>query len=208
MRSASLCAWFKELHFNFAAQPSLRAWLSCFFTGGTQRKTAAAALVSYGNSRAAGRLSADINTIFENCDNRKRTAVPGKTHVQQSFFAPKRADGALCSARYSGLPTPFPNSRHKRNCDASRNFIDCNPQKARRRKSRQQGTVHSLRSTKKAKADSPLTRTAGCYPSSNKVFIREMLPPHRNMTMSVRKASFTELSIAELRFCCTKIVIF
>ena len=43
MRSASLCAWFKELHFNFAAQPSLRAWLSCFFTGGTQRKTAAAA---------------------------------------------------------------------------------------------------------------------------------------------------------------------
>ena len=90
MRSASLCAWFKELHFNFAAQPSLRAWLSCFFTGGTQRKTAAAALVSYGNSLAAGRLSADINTIFENCDNRKRTAIPGKTHVQQSFFLHQR----------------------------------------------------------------------------------------------------------------------
>ena len=149
MRSASLCAWFKELHFNFAAQPSLRAWLSCFFTGGTQRKTAAAALVFYGNSRAAVRLSADINTIFENCDNRKRTAILGKTHVQQSFFAQKRADGALCSARYSGLPTPFPNSRHKRNCDASRNFIDCNPQKARRRKSRQQGTVHPCTVPKK-----------------------------------------------------------
>jgi len=47
------------LHFSFAAQPNLRAWLSCFFTGGTQRETAAAALVFYRNSRAAGRLSAD-----------------------------------------------------------------------------------------------------------------------------------------------------
>ena len=36
----------------------------------------------------------------------------------------------------------------------------------------------------------------------------DVTPPHRNMTMSARKVSFTELSIAELRFCCTKIVIF
>ena len=54
----------------------------------------------------------------------------------------------------------------------------------------------------KAKADSLLTRTAGRHPSSNKAFIREMFP-HRNVTMSARKVSFTELSIAELRFCCT-----
>ena len=43
---------------------------------------------------------------------------------------------------------PFPYSRQRRNCDASRNFIDCNPQKARRRKSRQQGTVHSCTAQK------------------------------------------------------------
>ena len=146
MRSASLCAWFKELHFNFAAQPSLRAWLSCFFTGGTQRKTAAAALVFYGNSRAASRLSADWQMQRL---NKKGLLYWAKPMYSSPFFAPKRADGALCSARYSGLPTPFPNSRHKRNCDASRNFIDCNPQKARCRKSRQQGTVHSCAVPKK-----------------------------------------------------------
>ena len=39
-------------------------------------------------------------------------------------------------------------------------------------------------------------------------FYKGDVPPHRNMTMSARKVSFTELSIAELRFCCTKIVIF
>ena len=39
-------------------------------------------------------------------------------------------------------------------------------------------------------------------------FYKGGVTPHRNMTMSVRKVSFTELSIAELRFCCTKIVIF
>ena len=67
--------------------------------------------------------------MTERVEYTKRTAILGKTHVEQSFFAQKRADGTLCGARYSGLPTPFPNSRHKRNCDASRNFIDCNPQK-------------------------------------------------------------------------------
>ena len=73
---------------------------------------------------------------------------------------------------------PFPYSKQSRNYDASSNFIDCNPQKARRRKFRQQGTVHSLRSTKKAKADSLLTRTAGCYPSSNKAFYKgDVTPP-------------------------------
>ena len=40
-----------------------RAWLSCFFTGGMQRKTAAAALVSYGNSRAAGKFPTNQQRI-------------------------------------------------------------------------------------------------------------------------------------------------
>ena len=93
--------------------------------------------------------------------NIKRTAILGKTHVEQSFFAQKRADGTLCSARYSGLSTPFPNSRQNRNCDASRNFIDCNPQKARRRKPRQQGVPSCT--TQKAKGYSLLTRTAGRF---------------------------------------------
>ena len=94
--------------------------------------------------------------------NIKRTAILGKTHVEQSFFAQKKTDGTPCSARHPGLPTPFPYSRQRRNCDASRNFIDCNPQKARRRKSRQQGTAHSC-TAQKAKVDSPLTRTADCF---------------------------------------------
>ena len=94
--------------------------------------------------------------------NIKRTAILGKTHVQQSFFAQKKTDGTLCSARHSGLPTPFPYSRQRRNYDASRNFIDCNPQKARRRKFRQQRSAH-LCATQKAKVDSLLTRTADCF---------------------------------------------
>ena len=105
--------------------------------------------------------------MTERVEYTKRTAILGKTHVQQSFFAQKRADGTLCSARYPDLPTPFPYSKQSRNCDASSNFIDCNPQKARRRKFRQQRSAH-LCATQKAKVDSPLTRTADCFPSSNK----------------------------------------
>ena len=50
--------------------------------------------------------------------------------------------------------------------------------------------LYSLHSTKKAKADSLLTRTAGCYPSSNKVFIREMLPPPPPQHDHVRTEGF------------------
>ena len=46
------------------------------------------------------------------------------------------------------------------------------------------------------------------FPSRNKAFKKRGSPSHRNMTLSVRKASFTGFSIAELHFCCTKIVIF
>ena len=67
--------------------------------------------------------------MTERVEYTKRTAILGKTHVEQSFFAQKRADGTLCSARYPDLPTPFPYSKQSRNCDASSNFIDCNPQK-------------------------------------------------------------------------------
>ena len=67
--------------------------------------------------------------MTERVEYTKRTAILGKTHVEQSFFAQKRADGTLCSARHPGLPTPFPYSKQSRNCDASSNFIDCNPQK-------------------------------------------------------------------------------
>ena len=113
--------------------------------------------------------------------NIKRTAILRKTHVQQSFFAQKKTDGTLCSARHSGLPTPFPYSKQSRNCDASSNFIDCNPQKARRRKFRQQRSAH-LCATQKAKVDSPLTRTADCFPSSNKALKKKgvTLPPQRD----------------------------
>lgn len=128
--------------------------------------------------------------------------------MYSSPFLQKKTDGALCSARDSGLPTPFPYSKQNRKCDASRSFIDCNPQKARRRKLRQQGTAHSC-TAQKAKVYSLLTRTAGCsFPSSNKAFKKRVFPSHRNTTLSARKASFTASSIAELHFCCTKIVIF
>ena len=46
------------------------------------------------------------------------------------------------------------------------------------------------------------------FPSSNKAFKKRGSPSHRNTTLSARKASFTGSSIAELHFCCTKIVIF
>ena len=59
----------------------------------------------------------------------KKDCSTGQNPCRAVLFAQKKTDGTLCSARYSGLPMPFPNSRHKRNCDASRNFIDCNPQK-------------------------------------------------------------------------------
>ena len=114
--------------------------------------------------------------------NIKRTAILGKTHVQQSFFVQKKTDGTLCSARDSGLPTPFPYSKQNRNCDASSNFIDCNPQKARRRKFRQQDTVHPC-TARKAKGYSLLTRTADCsFPSRNKAFKKRgsPLPPQHD----------------------------
>lgn len=119
--------------------------------------------------------------MTERVEYTKRTAILGKTHVEQSFFAQKRADGTLCSARYPDLPTPFPYSKQSRNCDASSNFIDCNPQKARRRKFRQQRSAH-LCATQKAKVDSLLTRTAGRFPSSNKALKKKgvTLPPQRD----------------------------
>lgn len=43
---------------------------------------------------------------------------------------------------------------------------------------------------------------------ATKLLKRRVLPSHRNVTMSARKASFTGFSIAELRLCCTKTVIF
>ena len=94
--------------------------------------------------------------------NIKRTAILGKTHVQQSFFEQKKTGGTLCSARYPGLPMPFPYSRQRRNCDASRNFIDCNPQKGPPQKVPSAEVCASLRNPK-AKVDSLLTRTADCF---------------------------------------------
>ena len=140
--------------------------------------------------------------------NIKRTAIPGKTHVQQSFFVQKKTDGTLCSARYPGLPMPFPYSRQRRNCDASRNFIDCNPQKARRRKSRQQGTVHFCTAQKSKGRQPAYTHRRLFFHPATKLLKRRVFPSHRNVTMSARKASFTGSSITELHFCCTKIVIF
>ena len=141
--------------------------------------------------------------------NIKRTAILGKTHVEQSFFTQKRADGTLCSARSPGLPMPFPYSRQRRNCDTSRNFIDCNPQKVRRRKPRQQGTVHSCTAQKSKGRQPAYTHRRLFFHPATKLLKRRVFPPsHRNVTMSARKASFTDHSIAELRFCCTKIVIF
>ena len=95
--------------------------------------------------------------------NIKRTAILGKTHVEQSFFEQKKTNGTLCNARYSGLPTPFPYSKQNQNCDASRNFIDCNPQKGPPQKVPSARDCAFLHSPKKAKVDSLLTRTAGCF---------------------------------------------
>ena len=147
------------------------------------------------------------------CDDReiiyiKRTAILGKTHVQQSFFAQKKTDGTLCSARYPDLPTPFQYSKQSRNCDASSNFIDCTPQKARRRKSRQQGTVHFCTAQKSKGRQPAYTHRRLFFHPATKLLKRRVFPSHRNVTMSARKASFTGSSIAELHFCCTKIVIF
>ena len=139
--------------------------------------------------------------------NIKRTAILGKTHVEQSFFAQK-TDGTLCGARYPSLPMPFPYSRQSRNRDASRNFIDCNPQKGPPQKvpsARYCAFLHSLKS--KGRQPAYTHRRLFFHPAT-KLLKRRVIPSHRNVTMSARKASFTGFSIAELRFCCTKIVIF
>ena len=147
--------------------------------------------------------------MTERVEYTKRTAILGKTHVEQSFFAQKRADGTLCGARYSGLPTPFPNSRHKRNCDASRNFIDCNPQKGPPQKVPSARYCAFLAQYQKSKGRQPAYTHRRLLSVQQQSFYKgDVTPPHRNVTMSVRKASFTGFSIAELRLCCTKIVIF
>ena len=99
--------------------------------------------------------------MTERVEYTKRTAILGKTHVEQSFFAQKKTDGTLCSARHPGPSMPFPYSKQSRNYDASSNFIDCNPQKARRRVPSAE-VCASLRNPK-AKVDSLLTRTADCF---------------------------------------------
>ena len=140
--------------------------------------------------------------------NIKRTAILGKTHVQQSFFAQKKTDGTLCSARHSGLSTPFPYSKQSRNCDASSNFIDCNPQKGPPQKVPSAEVCASLRNPKSKGRQPAYTHRRLFFHPATKLLKRRVLPSHRNVTMSARKASFTDHSIAELRFCCTKIVIF
>lgn len=147
------------------------------------------------------------------CDDReiiyiKRTAILGKTHVQQSFFAQKKTDGTLCSARYPDLPTPFPYSKQSRNCDASRNFIDCNPQKGPPQKVPSAEVCAFLRNPKSKGRQPAYTHRRLFFHPATKLLKRRVLPSHRNVTMSARKASFTCFSIAELRLCCTKTVIF
>ena len=119
--------------------------------------------------------------MTERVEYTKRTAILGKTHVQQSFFHKRELTELFAAHDTPDLPTPFPYSKQSRNCDASSNFIDCNPQKARRRKFRQQRSAH-LCATQKAKVDSPLTRTADCFPSSNKALKKKgvTLPPQRD----------------------------
>ena len=140
--------------------------------------------------------------------NIKRTAILGKTHVQQSFFEQKKTDGTLCSARHPGPSMPFPYSRQSRNCDASRNFIDYNPQKGPPQKVPSARYCASLHSPKSKGRQPTYTHRRPFFHPATKLLKRRVLPSHRNVTMSARKASFTGFSIAELRFCCTKIVIF
>ena len=147
--------------------------------------------------------------MTERVEYTERTAILGKTHVEQSFFAQKKADGTLCSARHSGLPTPFPYSRQRRNCDASSNFIDCNPQKGPPQKVPSARYCAFLAQYQKSKGRQPAYTHRRLLSVQQQSFYKgDVTPPHRNVTMSARKASFTDHSIAELRFCCTKIVIF
>ena len=112
------------------------------------------------------------------------------------LFAAHDTPACLCHSRTAGSA----------GIATHRNFIDCNPQKARRRKSRQQGTVHSCTAQKSKGRQPAYTHRRLFFHPATKLLKRRVFPSHRNVTMSARKASFTDHSIAELRFCCTKIV--
>lgn len=58
------------------------------------------------------------------------------------FLHKRKLTGLFAAHDTPGPSMPFPYSKQSRNYDASSNFIDCNPQKARRRKSRQQRSAH------------------------------------------------------------------
>ena len=161
-----------------------------------QRETAAAALVSYGNSRAAGKLSAEwqMQKTAERGDDRevlryKKDCCTGQNPCTAVLFVSKKTDGTLCSARYPGLPMPFPYSRQSRNCDTSSNFIDCNPQKARRRKSRQQGTVHSC-TVQKSKGRQPAYTHRRLFFHPATELLKEVLPPPPPQRNHVRTEGF------------------
>ena len=133
----------------------------------------------------------------------KKDCYTGKNPCRAVLFAQKRADETLCSARYPGPPMPFPYNRQSRNCDASRNFIDCNPQKGPPQKVPSARYCAFLHSPKSKGRQPAYTHRRLFFHPATKLLKRRVIPSHRNVTMSARKASFTGFSIAELRFCCT-----
>ena len=147
------------------------------------------------------------------CDDReiiyiKRTAILGKTHVQQSFFAQKKTDGTLCSARYPGLPMAIPVQQAAPELRRIEKLYRLQPPKGPPQKVPSAEVCAFLRNPKSKGRQPAYTHRRLFFHPATKLLKRRVLPSHRNVTMSARKASFTCFSIAELRLCCTKTVIF
>ena len=173
----------------FTEQPSLRAWLFCFFTGGAQRETA-----ERGDDRAVLRYKKDCYT--------------GRNHVQQSFFVQRKltersaAHDTPACLRHSHTASRAGIATHRVTLSAA------TPKRPAAEGSVSRGLRISAQPKSKGKQPAYTHRRLFFHPAT-KLLIKEVLPPpHRNVTMSARKVSFTGFSIAELRLCCTKIVIF
>lgn len=137
----------------------------------------------------------------------KRTAILGKTHVEQSFFNKRKLTGLFAAhdtpacLRHSHTASRAGIATHRVTLSTA------TPKRPAAESPVSRGLRISAQPKSKGRQPAYTHRRLFFHPAT-KLLKRRVLPSHRNVTMSARKASFTCFSIAELRLCCTKTVIF
>ena len=141
--------------------------------------------------------------MTERVEYTKRTAILGKTHVEQSFLH-KRKLTELFAAHETPACLRHSHTANKTGIATHRETLSTATPKRPAAESPVSKVLCIPAQPKKSKGRQPAyTHRRLFFHPATKLLKRRVFPSHRNVTMSARKVSFTGFSIAELRFCCT-----